>query len=48
MLACSIEDIRSMADVIRAVTKKSNICVIGNEKHIKDDADIFEEIRILS
>lgn len=48
VLACSIEDIRSMADVIRAVTKKSNICVIGNEKHIKDDADIFEEIRILS
>lgn len=48
ILACSIEDIRRMADIIRAATKKSNICVIGNEKHIKDTADIFENIQVLS
>ncbi len=48
ILACSIEDIRRMAAVIKAATEKNSICVIGNEKHIKDDADIFEEIRVLS
>lgn len=48
VLSCSIEDIQKAADVIRAAFENSNICVIGNEKHIKDDADIFEKIRVLS
>lgn len=48
ILSCSIEDIKKAADVIRAAFEKNNICVIGNEKHIKDDADIFEKIRVLS
>lgn len=48
ILACSIGDIRKSAEVIRAVAAKGNICVIGNEKHIKDEKDIFDEIKVLS
>ncbi len=48
ILACSIEDIRKAAEVIREVAEKGNICVIGNEKHIKDEKDIFDEIKVLS
>jgi len=48
VLSCSIEDIRRAAEVIKAVAAKGNICVIGNEKHIKDEKDIFDEIKVLS
>lgn len=48
ILACSIEDIQRTATVIKAACQNSNICVIGNEKRIKDEADMFEEIRVLS
>lgn len=48
ILACSIGDIRKSAEVIREVAAKGNICVIGNEKHIKDEKDIFDEIKVLS
>ena len=48
VLACDREDICKLADVIRAVTSQDNLCVIGNEKHIEDDSELFETIRTLS
>lgn len=48
VLACSLEDIRKAADVIEKVVSKDNICVIGNEKHIKDEAELFDNISVLS
>ncbi len=48
ILSCDASDIRKAADVVRAVAAKGNICVIGNEKHIKDEKDIFDEIKVLS
>lgn len=48
VLACDISDIRKAAEVIRKAADKDNICVIGNEKHIKDDSDVFEKIKVLS
>lgn len=48
ILSCSVDDIRKVAEVVRAASEKENICVIGNEKHINDEAEIFEEIKVLS
>ena len=48
ILACTKEDIRKTADAVRKVADAENICVIGNEQHIKDEADLFEVIKPLS
>jgi len=48
ILHCSTSDIRKTAGIIKAVTAQHNICVIGNEKHIRDEADIFNSIQVLS
>ncbi len=48
MLACSIEDIRNTAQVLRKVYQADNICVIGNEKHIKEEKELFDDIAVLS
>mgnify|MGYP000267125177 FL=1 len=48
VLACSIEDIRKLATVIKAVTESGSVCVIGNEQHIQEDSGIFESIKPLS
>ena len=48
VLVCSIEDIRKLATVIKAVTESGSVCVIGNEQHIQEDSGIFESIKPLS
>ena len=48
VLSCSKEDIRKTADVIRTVVSKESMCVIGNEKHIKEEGQLFESIKTLS
>ena len=48
ILACTKEDIRKTADAVRKVADAENICVIGNEQHIKDEASMFEVIKPLS
>lgn len=48
VLNCTIEDIRSLAPVMRAVAESGNLCVIGNEKHITEEKELFEEILSLS
>lgn len=41
------EDIRRLADLVKAVLKKDSICVIGNENMIKESAGLFENIEKL-
>ena len=48
VLACSLEDIRSLAPVMRAVTEADNLCVIGNEKRIAEEKELFTSVKPLS
>jgi hypothetical protein len=48
VLSCSLEDIRSLAPVMRAVADSSNLCVIGNEQHIAQEEKLFASIQPLS
>lgn len=48
VLACSIEDIRALAPVMKAVAEAGNICVIGNEKHIGEEKELFAQIQPLN
>ena len=48
VLQCSLEDIRSLAPIMRAVAESNNICVIGNEQKIAKEKEIFSEIHSLS
>ena len=48
ILAGTQEDIRKTAAAGRKVADAENICVIGNEQHIKDEASMFEVIKPLS
>lgn len=41
------EDIRRLADLVKAVLKKDSICVIGNENMIKESAGFFENVEKL-
>lgn len=41
------EDIRRLADLVKAVLKKDCICVIGNENMIKESAGLFENVEKL-
>ena len=36
------EDIRALAEPMRAALDQNNICVIGNEEKIRSDKDIFK------
>ncbi len=48
VLGCSLEDIRSLSPVMRAVTEAENLCVIGNEKRIAEEKELFTEVKPLS
>lgn len=48
VLNCSLEDIRSLAPVMRAVADSSNLCVIGNERHLTDEKELFAVLKPLS
>ena len=48
VLNCSLEDIRSLAPVLRAVAESDNLCVIGNEQHIAEEKELFASVRTLS
>ena len=41
------EDIRRLADLVKAVLKNDSICVIGNENMIKESAGLFENVEKL-
>lgn len=48
VLNCSLEDIRSLAPVMRAVADCDNLCVIGNEQHIAQEKELFASVKPLS
>lgn len=48
VLNCSLEDIRSLAPVMRAVAESNNLCVIGNERHITEEKELFAVLKPLS
>ena len=48
VLECTLEDIRQAAEVLSAIFADTNLCVIGNEKHIKEEGDLFENVKPLS
>ena len=47
ILQAQPKQIRALAPLIRAVLKQENLCVIGNEQKIKEDADLFLNIEML-
>ena len=48
LLSTTNEDLRSFAPVIKKLIEKSNLCVIGNEKEIKKNSNLFDSIRKLN
>lgn len=47
ILNATQEDIRKLADMLEAVLKENNICVIGNEVTIKKEKDLFNNVETL-
>ncbi|WP_310604667.1 insulinase family protein [Anaerosporobacter sp.] len=47
ILSATKEDIRGLADIVSAVLADNNLCVIGNETKLQDNADMFGEIKSL-
>ena len=48
VLNANQDDIRKLADIVEAVLKCDNICVIGSEEKINDNKDMFMEIKNLN
>ena len=42
------EDIRALADVVKAMLDQKLLCVIGSEEKIEEQRDMFLEVRTLS
>lgn len=47
LLAADQETIRSLAAYIRAFIRQEYICVVGNEEKVKEESDLFGEVRDL-
>ncbi len=47
ILNVTVEDIRKLADIVQAIMDCNNLCVIGSEKKIEQNKDIFLEIKTL-
>ncbi len=47
ILNVTVEDIRQLADTVQAILDCNNICVIGNEKKIEQNKDMFFEVKTL-
>lgn len=48
VLSCSVEDIRQAANVVRSIIDTGVLCVIGNEQHVKEEKELFDEVKTLS
>ena len=48
LLSTTNEDLKSFAPIIKDLINRSNLCVIGNEKEIKKNSNLFEVVRKLS
>lgn len=47
ILSVDVEDIRALADIVKAILDGGNICVIGNESKIEENKDMFLEVKQL-
>ena len=47
VLSCTVEDIRGLADYIRAILDEEAICVLGNEALLKKEKSLFEHLEPL-
>ena len=47
ILNVTVEDIRALSDIIKAILDAGNICVIGNEHKVIANKDLFNEIKNL-
>ncbi|NBH15043.1 insulinase family protein [Lachnospiraceae bacterium] len=47
ILNASPQDIRQLSGIVRAVLKEEAICVIGNEKKLKEEKQMFQELKNL-
>ncbi len=47
VLSAGVKEIRELADIVQAVLDANLICVIGNEKKIEEDKELFETIKSL-
>lgn len=48
VLSCGCNDIREAAKVMEAVVSEGNLCVIGNERRLEEDKELFGELIPLS
>lgn len=48
ILEATQEDIRNLAEIVEAVVKQDNICVIGGEEKIKKEQELFMETKELN
>lgn len=48
VLSATVEDIRGLAGIVKAVLETGSLCVVGNAKQIEDAKDMFGEIKNLS
>jgi hypothetical protein len=44
ILSCSGEDIRDVAGMLEEIAANGNICVIGNEQHLRQNKDLFDAL----
>ena len=47
LLATNQETIRSLAAHIRAFMDQEYLCVVGNEEKVKEESELFDEVRDL-
>ena len=47
ILGAQQEDIRRLADVVAAVLKAGQLCVIGGEEKIEEQKTLFKEVKTL-
>ena len=47
VLSCECEDIRALTPYLRAMLSQNNLCVIGNEKRLEEQKELFETVRNL-
>ena len=44
ILTCSVEDIRRLAPLVKAVVDASNRCCVGNEEKLDQNKELFDRI----
>lgn len=47
VIDATAEDIRKLWPIIKSVTDKSHLCVVGNAEQIKMQAELFDELKML-